>query len=389
MAETEKRWGWVSARPSEFLVHVRNGVVRERSSGQGATCFKRPLDAVAIVPTSLQRLTFRADQVTRERVGVEVVGLAVYRIGAPLVAYRVLSFSEPALALERLEATLTAMCVGGTRRLVANLAIDECLEKRKSALAEELLREIAPVVGGEAEGAGGWGVVVDSIEIQEVRVLSDRVFDAMQAPFRADLDQRARTARADAERVVATRESTCEREIEEARIADELAVAERREALRRAEAEGAQRRRLEVLAHQAEEAQAGLDVVELRTRAARAQAGLEEAGWAAQHGLRRAEAEVSVLEGEAAARVALANARARQEAAAAEATLRVAEGLPALAGALAQPIEELRVVQLGGAGESPTAAVVQGVASLVELARGLGATVRSPGPPSASDRPAT
>ena len=141
--EKMKRWGFINAKPSEYLVHVRRGALRERTSGQGATCFKWPFDAVAAVPTSLQRLTFRADQITRERVGVEVVGLAVYRIADPVVAYRVLNFSYPERAQEKLEATLSAMFVGATRRLVANLTVDECLEKRKSALADELLSEIA------------------------------------------------------------------------------------------------------------------------------------------------------------------------------------------------------------------------------------------------------
>jgi hypothetical protein len=98
--EKTKRWGYVSAKPSEFLVHVRRGEVRKGSSGQGATCFKWPRDSIAIVPTSLQRLHFRADQVTMERVGVEVTGLAVYRIADPLLAYRVLNFSFPERAQE-------------------------------------------------------------------------------------------------------------------------------------------------------------------------------------------------------------------------------------------------------------------------------------------------
>ena len=83
--EKTKRWGFVTAKPSEYLVHVRRGKVRHSSSGQGASCFKWPWDAVAIVPTSFQRLMFRADQVTREKVGVEIVGLAVYRIAEPLI----------------------------------------------------------------------------------------------------------------------------------------------------------------------------------------------------------------------------------------------------------------------------------------------------------------
>ena len=218
-----KRWGFVTARPSEYLVHVRRGRVLTRTSGQGATCFKWPWDAVAVVPTSLQRLQFRADQVTAERVGVEVVGLAVYRIAEPLLAYRVLNFSYPERAQEKLEETLTAMFIGAARRLIANLSVEDCLQKRKSALASELLREIAPVVGGKGSlGDGtvqGWGVVLDTIEIQEVRVLSERVFASMQAPYRSALEQRAREAKAVAEQEVQTREAECRRATEEATLA--------------------------------------------------------------------------------------------------------------------------------------------------------------------------
>ncbi|MBW2529803.1 MAG: hypothetical protein JRI23_36845 [Deltaproteobacteria bacterium] len=82
-----KRWGFVTAKPSEYLVHVRRGKVTHRS-GQGATCFKWPWDSVAVIPTSLQRIAFCADQVTAEKVGVEVVGLAVYRIADPRLASR-------------------------------------------------------------------------------------------------------------------------------------------------------------------------------------------------------------------------------------------------------------------------------------------------------------
>ena len=222
-----KHWGFVTAKPSEYLVHVRHGRVLS-SSGQGASCFKWPRDAVAVVPTSLQRLGFVADQVTRERVGVEVRGLAVYRIAEPLVAYRLLNFSYPERAQQKLEQTLGAMFVGATRRLVANLSVDECLEKRKSALAQELMREVAPVVAGDGRPEDstdrGWGVVIDTIEIQEVRVLSESVFAAMQAPYRVQIDRAAREAKADAERQLALREAAHHRETREARLEGEAAV---------------------------------------------------------------------------------------------------------------------------------------------------------------------
>jgi regulator of protease activity HflC (stomatin/prohibitin superfamily) len=210
---------------------MRFGRVRERSSGQGSSCFKWPWDAVAIVPTSLQRLHFTVNQVTVERVGVEVTGHAVYRIADPLLAFRVLNFSYPERAQEKLEQTLTEMFIGGTRRLVANSTVDECLQRRKSALGGELLREVAPVVGGEGNPSDsttcGWGVVIDTIEIQDVRVLSDRVFVAMQAPYRASLDRAARSARAEAEREVALREAECARAVAEAKISADLAVGHR------------------------------------------------------------------------------------------------------------------------------------------------------------------
>ena len=146
--EKTKTWGYVSAKPSEYLVHMRNGRVLTGSSGQGATCFKWRRDSVAIIPTSLQRLNFVADQVTVEKVGISIGGLAVFRIADPILAFRVLNFSYPERAQEKLRETLSDMLTGATRRLVANLTVDECLQKRKHALADELLQEVAPVVGG-------------------------------------------------------------------------------------------------------------------------------------------------------------------------------------------------------------------------------------------------
>ncbi len=35
-----KKWGHVTALPSEYLIHFHNGKIRGNSSGQGATCFK-------------------------------------------------------------------------------------------------------------------------------------------------------------------------------------------------------------------------------------------------------------------------------------------------------------------------------------------------------------
>ncbi|MCB9550442.1 MAG: SPFH domain-containing protein [Myxococcales bacterium] len=325
--DKQKRWGFVTARPSEYLVHVRRGRVRARSSGQGQSCFKWPWDAVAIVPTSLQRLAYRADQITRERVGVEVVGLAVYRIAEPLLAYRVLNFSFPERAQEKLEETLTSMFVGATRRLVANLSVDDCLQKRKAALADELIREIAPVIGGQGrpddETPQGWGVVIDSIEIQEVRVLSDRVFEAMQTPYRAALDLEARSARAAAEKDVATREAACGQAIEEARIAAEMEVSARKAALLRARDEAEQARQLDAAAREAELSRRrvalAMETAAEETRAAvarqalAAEAAQAEVEAAAAHGGRAAADRARAVAGRGGPRRAAGGGRGRAD----------------------------------------------------------------------------
>ena len=396
-----KRWGFVTARPSEYLVHVRRGRVLTRSSGQGATCFKWPWDAVAVVPTSLQRLSFRADQVTAERVGVEVVGLAVYRIAEPLLAYRVLNFSYPERAQEKLEETLTAMFIGAARRLIANLSVEDCLQKRKSALASELLREIAPVVGGKGalvDGtAQGWGVVLDTIEIQEVRVLSERVFASMQAPYRSALEQRAREAKAVAEQEVQTRESACRRATEEASLATESALAEagaqlakRRATLEaekqeaevaarwrvreselasaRAEAEQQSEAAIRALARARAEAQAAVEAHAARAQAQAHDAELRRAEGALEAELRTLAAGAIRAQGEAEAAVAWQEARVEAERAVSQARLIQAQKLPELAAAVGQRIGEVRIAQYGG-DANPFASITQAVGAVLDLVR--------------------
>lgn len=360
-----KSWGFVTAKPSEHLIHVRGGNVTHRS-GQGATCFKWPWDSVAIVPTSLQQLSFRADQVTAEKVGVEVVGLAVYRIADPLLAFRVLNFSYPERAQEKLEHTLTSMFVGATRRIVATLSVEDCLKKRKAALADELLREIAPVVGGRGSHDDrtdrGWGVVIDTIEIQEVRVLSENVFAAMQAPFRAELEQGARVANALAQQTIAQRETSCRRETELARLAADDELAEREAGLRA-------KRALQQLELEASQARAAADAYADTLRAQEKQAELERQAAMARAELERIAAAADKDAGLARAAVALQAAEAAVRQADADARLEVAHQLPALAEALGKRIAEVKIVHVGGGDANPFAQLTGALGAIVDVAR--------------------
>lgn len=376
--EKLKRWGYITAKPSEYLVHVRGGKVLMKSSGQGATCFKWPSDAVSIVPTSIQQLMFKADQVTAEKVGVEVVGLAVYRIAEPLLAYRVLNFSYPERAQEKLEVTLTQMFVGATRRLVANLSIEDCLQKRKSALAEELLREIAPVVGGigrpDDATEQGWGVVIDTIEIQEVRVLSEKVFASMQAPYRTALDRRAREAKALADMGVAEADAKDKLRLielaakrKEAELAAEGEVRARRALLEAREAEEKTAAAIKQTELEAMESAAELAAFESERAALEKRAEISRAEALLDDELRRVKVETARVEGAAQAEIALAMAVAQARRAEAEARMEIAKNLPALAAAIGSRIGEVKIAQYGGAGDThPFSMMLGGINAVLE-----------------------
>ena len=367
-----KEWGRVTAKPSEFLVHVRRGQVLPGTSGQGASCWKWPRDSVAIVPTSLQQLAFRADQVTAEKVGVEVVGLAVYRIAEPLIAYRVLNFSYPERAQEKLAEALTSMLVGATRRLVANLSIEDCLKKRKAAIAEELLREVAPVVGGQGRPEDstdrGWGVVIDTIEIQEVRVASEKLFAAMQAPFRAAVELQAKQAQAETEEKIAVRQAHARRAAEEARLQSEEAIRLRRLEHERAKAEAATADLVRGHERSTVEAQAELAASEQQGALIEQRAGLALRRTRLEAEVRAIDSEANLLVERRLAEAGMAQAQVENLRAEGQARLQLAEQLPNLAAALGSRISEVRINQYGGT-DNPFGSILQALESVIDITR--------------------
>jgi regulator of protease activity HflC (stomatin/prohibitin superfamily) len=423
--EKLKRWGWIGARPSEYLVCTRRGEIDLKRSGQGVRIFKWPWDTIAIVPTTLQRIEFVADQITREHVGVSVTGIAVYRIAAPELAFRVLNFTYGEAASEKLAATLREMFVGAARRLVANLSLQECLTRRKETIATFLMEEIAPVVGGEGAlddtTTRGWGVVIDTIEIQQVTIQSELVFNHLQAPYRAEIAARAELAELERARQVAERRAETERLSQEAHLESvratralkarteaEAAEVESREASRRAEMTAAvARRNVELerdralhqieIAEEQRRAQAAAELATLEADTVRvealhraglleherahalamqrlaAEAEVRRAQAGIEHELRRREIETrdaeSQLEAAAQRRLAevellLAQSRTLHEL--------VAQAIPKLAAGLQPHAETMHYTQIGGSDGGPLAAVPQAVGQILALAQSFG-----------------
>lgn len=171
--------GYVSAYPHEYLIHFQNGKLNPKSSGQGARCLKWPADTVFIIPTSLKEIVFQANQLSEDNVDLRLRGMAIYRIHEPLKIYTQLNFSNRQQAEEKLARMIGDLCRSTAKWLVANMPLQECLQKRKEEIAESLRREVAQVVSS-------WGVEIVTIDIQDIYIQDAEIFQAMQTLYKTE-----------------------------------------------------------------------------------------------------------------------------------------------------------------------------------------------------------
>lgn len=210
-----KRMGFISAKPSEYLVFYRRGKLKERCSGQGARAFKWPWDTVAIVPTTLKEVIFQANQITVDNVDVRLRGIVLYRICEPLRIYKLINFSYRQDAEAKLARMIADMCRSTAKWLVANMNVEECMRRRKEEIAQALKKEVAAVVS--SDGPDGWGVEIITIDIQDIYIQDDELFTALQAKFKAEKEREAKLAQLEMSREVEKRTISAQRELEEER----------------------------------------------------------------------------------------------------------------------------------------------------------------------------
>ena len=170
-----KRFGYIIASPAEFALHRRFG--KTRRTGRGLGFFKLPwIDRHYLIPASAQCVSFAADQITAECQGVEVAGFAVWKVGDPEKASAGFDFADPAAALSTIGGNLKNVVESAIRHQVANMTMEEVLRKRGTIILR-LKDELAYI-------AGEWGLIIETVEIKNVRILSAQLFTQMQARFR-------------------------------------------------------------------------------------------------------------------------------------------------------------------------------------------------------------
>ena len=243
----KKKWGYITALPSEFLIHFQKGRLNEKKCGQGASCFKRLRDTVFIIPTSLKEISFQAGQLTKDNVDVRIKGMAVYRISDPMKIYKLINFSNRQHAEEKLARMIGDMCRSTSKWLVSNMGVEECMRKRKEEIALALHREVTTII---ADAEKGWGVEIFTIDIQDVYIQDDELFRSLQMLYKNDKLKESEQAQLDLERNL---------ELKRLEIEQSLAEHRKRNELDKAQIEAEIRNEQIRLARQNEENQAGLD----------------------------------------------------------------------------------------------------------------------------------
>lgn len=214
-----KKWGYIAALPSEYLIHFRNGKIRDKSSGQGASCFKWMNDTVFIIPTSLKEIIFQANQLTVDNVDVRIRGMAVYRIHEPRQIYNLINFSNRQRAEEKLARMICDMCRSTSKWLVANMKLSECIRKRKEEIAESLKKEVALVVSAKPDG---WGVEIVTIDIQDIYIQDLEIFNSMQMIYKSEKVRESKTVELETKRELESKQLEIDRYVADQRKENQL-----------------------------------------------------------------------------------------------------------------------------------------------------------------------
>jgi flotillin len=191
-----KNHGYIVANPAEFLIHQRFG--KTRRTGREISFLCLPLiDRCYRIPSSTHALTFAADQITAENQGVEISGFAIWKVAEPEKACRNFDFNDPGEAMRRIGANLKDVVESAIRHQVANMTIEDVLRRRGSIILR-LKEELAYI-------AGQWGLAIETIEIKNVRISSEKLFENMQAKFRDEVRLESETSGLETDREIAER----------------------------------------------------------------------------------------------------------------------------------------------------------------------------------------
>lgn len=169
---------FVEANPNEWLLVIRDGKLLK--AGVGLKAFVGFTDSFVKFPSKVERVEFTANNVTQEMQGVVITGFAFWSVfrdeDGPFRCYKYMEGGDA-------NRNVQAMCESVLRNLIANSHLSEVLRNRKH-LKDNMTNDLK-------DQFKGWGLWLETVEIKEVKISSDRLFKDLQAEFRQETQLKA------------------------------------------------------------------------------------------------------------------------------------------------------------------------------------------------------
>jgi len=231
-------------KTNQFVIHLRNGKVK--SAGLGGSIWLLPLiDEYIVIPTtSIQTILEAHDQVvSKEYQNIEFVGMIIWKVVDPEKAYSAVSWN---LRDENyVEKILKGAAEAVMRTICANMPLELIIRERREMI-DHVMKDLH-------ELSADWGILIETFEILEVIIVEAELKKNMEAVKQAVEYQKARIAKADAEREsklrelevqneTGTQEQIVQRDIELRRKEKEIAIAEKERERKKIEADGERQR---------------------------------------------------------------------------------------------------------------------------------------------------
>ena len=116
---------WVESQPNEWLLVIRNGLLIK--AGVGLKTFVGISDTVVRFPSKVEKVEFKANNVTKEMSGVVITGFAFWSVyrneDGPFRCYKYMEGGDA-------NSNVQAMCESVLRNLIANSSLNEVLTNR-------------------------------------------------------------------------------------------------------------------------------------------------------------------------------------------------------------------------------------------------------------------
>ncbi|MCG3193206.1 MAG: hypothetical protein DIJKHBIC_02456 [Thermoanaerobaculia bacterium] len=247
------RWKTVVVPPNVYVIHTRRGQQKPLHAGLGTSFGYNPYtDAFLVIPAAMQTIVINANCICIERQGILVQAYVQWIIDDIETAYRKLDFSDPEDPMRIVNVQLREQAEAAIKDKVATMSIDDVLSD-KQPIIEELTHRLRSVAEGKGGGGGagsGLGLKIVTVQIKEAVVSSTRLWEHLQAPFRAEREQSAKLAQLGAERTIAERTLQNKKEHDASILATDaeialLAAQKDREKYDREQSERVRRQKLE------------------------------------------------------------------------------------------------------------------------------------------------